>query len=97
MGADLCPPTRKIVLRTLESTLPVCIRRSFGLLQSILATLANLDFEHESDVETIGDSSADEWLKQTVIRKLQERHQQRRAPYIQQLERLQRQLQALAA
>jgi hypothetical protein len=66
-------------------------------LQSLLATLADIDFEHESDVETIGDSSADEWLKQTVIRKLQDRHQQRRAPFIQQLERLQRQLQALAA
>jgi hypothetical protein len=66
-------------------------------LQSLLATLANLDFEHESDVETIGDSSANEWLKQTVIRKLLERHQQRRAPFFQQLERLQRQLQALAA
>ena len=66
-------------------------------LQSLLATLADIDFEHGSDVETIRNSSADEGLKQTAIRRLQERHQQRRTPYIQQLDRLQKQIQALAA
>jgi hypothetical protein len=66
-------------------------------LQSLLATLADIDFEHESDVETIRNSLTDEGLKQTAIRRLQERHQQRRAPYIRQLERLQKRVQALAA
>ncbi len=64
---------------------------------SLLATLARLDFEHESDVETIRNSSADEWLKQSTIRKLQEHHQKRRASYVRKLESLQRQTQALAA
>ena len=67
------------------------------LLQSLLATVADIDFEHESDVETVRNSSADEWLKQTTIRKLQECHRERRMPYVQQLESLQRRLRALAA
>ena len=67
------------------------------LLQSLLATVADIDFEHESDVETVRNSSADEWLKQTTIRKLQECHQERRMPDVQQLESLQRRLRALAA
>ena len=66
-------------------------------LQSVLATLAEIDFEHESDIGTIGDSSADEWLKQTAIRTLQERHRKRRAPYVAQLERLEKRMQALTA
>ncbi len=41
------------------------------LLQLLLATLADIDFEHESDIETVRNSSADEWLKQATIRKLQ--------------------------
>jgi hypothetical protein len=66
-------------------------------LQSLLATLAEIDFEHESDIETIRDSSADEWLKQTAIRTLQERHRKRRAPYVRQLTMLQKQIPAAAA
>ncbi len=65
--------------------------------QSLLAALARLDFEHESDIETIRNSSAEEWLKQSTIRKLQERHQERRVPYVRRLASLQRQIQALAA
>ena len=65
--------------------------------QSLLAALARLDFERESDIETIRNSSADEWLKQSTIRKLQERHQERRVPYVRRLASLQRQTQALAA
>jgi hypothetical protein len=66
-------------------------------LPSLLATLADIDFEHDSDVETVRNSSVDEWLKQTVIRTLEERHRQRRAPYVAQLERSQKRMQALAA
>ncbi|MBL0403784.1 hypothetical protein JKG68_07400 [Microvirga aerilata] len=67
------------------------------LLQLVLATLADIDFEHQSDIETVRNSSADEWLKKATIRTLEERHQQRRVSYIRQLERLQRQAHALAA
>jgi hypothetical protein len=64
-------------------------------LQLLLAALANIDFEHESDIETIRSSSTDESVKQTAIRKLQEHHQERRAPYIRQLTALQKQMQAI--
>ncbi len=67
------------------------------LRQSLVATLAELDFELRSDIETIRNSSVDEWLKQQTIRKLQEHHQKRRTSYIRQLASLQRQIQALAA
>jgi hypothetical protein len=65
-------------------------------LQSLLAALADIDFEHASDIETIRSSSADERVKQTAIRKLQEHHQERRAPYIRQLTALHKQMQAIA-
>jgi hypothetical protein len=66
-------------------------------LQSLLAALATIDCEHESDIETIRNSSVDEWLRQITIRKLQGRHQERRAPYVRQLAVLQKRLQAGAA
>jgi hypothetical protein len=67
------------------------------LLQLLLATLADIDYEHESDIETVRSSSADEWLKQATIRKLQERRHQRRAPYVRKLEGLQKHIQIMAA
>ena len=65
--------------------------------QSLVAALARLDCEHESDIQTIRNSSADEWLKQSTITKLQERHQERRVLYVRQLASLQRQTHPLAA
>ena len=67
------------------------------LLQLLLATLADIDCEHESDIETVRNSAADEWLKQATIRKLQERRQQRRAPYVRKLEGLQKHIRVMAA
>ena len=67
------------------------------LLQLLLATLADIDYEHESDIETVRNSAADEWLKQATIRKLHERLHQRRAPYVRELESLQKQIQVMAA
>lgn len=66
-------------------------------LQPLRATLADIDLEHENDVETVRKSSVDEWLKQTTIRKLQERHRERRKPCVAQIERLQERMQARAA
>ena len=56
------------------------------VLQSVLAALADIDLVHASEVALIKDSDADEWLKQSVIRRLDERHRERRAPYVRQLE-----------
>jgi hypothetical protein len=67
------------------------------MLQALLATLASIDFEHASDVEIVRNSSVDEWLKQTTISKLHERHHVRRTPYVRRLKGLQKQVQAMAA
>jgi hypothetical protein len=56
--------------------------------QSLLAALADLDVEYEGDLETVRKSSADDWLKQIVIRTLQERYQEQQTSYVRQLARL---------
>jgi hypothetical protein len=66
-------------------------------LQSLRATLSDINFEHGSDIETVRKSSVDEWLKQTTIRKLQERHRERRMPWVAQLERVQERMQTWMA
>jgi hypothetical protein len=67
------------------------------LLQSLLAALADIDLAHEGDVGTVRNSSAEEWLKQTVIRRLGEAHRRRRAPYVRQLEVLEARIRGVAA
>ncbi len=49
------------------------------LPQSILAALADIEFVHNSEVAIVQASSADEWLKQSVTRRLDERHREQRA------------------
>jgi hypothetical protein len=66
------------------------------LLQSLLATLADIDFAHESDREVVQNSAADEDLKRKVIEKLQQ-HWEHRAPYLRQITALQGRLQPMAA
>jgi hypothetical protein len=67
------------------------------VLRSLRATLANIDFEYESDIETVRKSSVDELFKQTAIRMLQEHHRERRMPCVVELDRLQMRMQARAA
>ena len=42
-------------------------------LQSLRATLAAIDFDYESDMETVRKSSVDELFQQATIRRLRER------------------------
>jgi hypothetical protein len=67
------------------------------LLQSLLAALADIDLVHESEVAIVRDSDADEWLKRSVIRRLEERHRERRVPVVRQLEAVEERIRALAA
>ncbi len=67
------------------------------LLQSLLATLADIDFAFESDLEVVETSATDEALKRKIIERLREQHRQRRAPYVQQIDALQKGLQSLVA
>jgi tryptophanyl-tRNA synthetase len=59
------------------------------LLQSLLATLADIDFQYEREQDTISTRTTDMNLKRRVLEKLREHHRERREPYIQQLAILQ--------
>ena len=63
------------------------------LLQSLLSTLANMDFEYERERQKIGETTKDANLKKRVLAKLTEQHCERREPYIQQLAILQDRIQ----
>ncbi len=59
------------------------------LLQSLMSTLANMDFEYEREREQICVDPRDGSLKRRVLQKLHERHEERRRPYVDQLTLLQ--------
>lgn len=59
------------------------------LLQSLLGTLADIDFEHERECDTINSRAMDMNLKIRLLEKLRQHHRERREPYIQQLAILQ--------
>jgi hypothetical protein len=59
------------------------------LLQSLLATLANIDLEYERERERLSDRTLDMALKARVLEKLKRQHRERREPYVQQLSVLQ--------
>jgi hypothetical protein len=67
------------------------------LTQSLLRALADIDFEFQKDRETILTSAIDEPLKQGAIATLAKRHQERRAPYLRGIDKLERQIQRKAA
>jgi hypothetical protein len=62
------------------------------LLQSLLSTLADIDFAYECEREKISKSSPDINLRIRVLEKLKAQHQARRTPYLQQLAMLQDQM-----
>lgn len=62
------------------------------LLQSLLSTLADIDFEYEQAKEKVTKGSPDLNLKIRVLEKLKAQHHERRMPYIQQLAVLQERL-----
>ena len=59
------------------------------LLQSLLSTLADIDFEYEQARDKVSKNSPDLNLRIRVLEKLKAQHQERRTPYIQQLAILQ--------
>ena len=59
------------------------------LLQSLLATLADIDFEYERERDNINCRTMDMNLKIRLLEKLKQHHRQRREPYLQQLAILQ--------
>lgn len=67
------------------------------LLQSLLRTLADIDFEFERDLELIANSTIDETLKQKAVSTLRQRHEERRTPYLREIAALQGQIEAMLA
>jgi hypothetical protein len=63
------------------------------LMQSLLRALADIDFEFQKDRETILKSAIEEPLKRRVIATLAKRHHERRDPYLQEIDKLERQVQ----
>jgi hypothetical protein len=66
-------------------------------IQALRATLAEIDFAFESDLEVVKNNAMEEGLKRKVIATLQQRHRERRAPYVHQLAALRERTDALAA
>jgi hypothetical protein len=59
------------------------------LFQTLLATLANLDFDYERERERVSRSTTDPHMSTRLLRRLEERHRERRDPYIRHLAILQ--------
>jgi|EndMetStandDraft_3_1072993.scaffolds.fasta_scaffold135063_2 hypothetical protein len=62
------------------------------LLQSLLATLADIDFDYEREREKLCSNSPNSNIKIRALEKLKARHRERREPYIQQLAVLQQRM-----
>jgi hypothetical protein len=55
------------------------------LLQSWLAALADLVFDFEQERERVSNSTSDPKLREPPVRKLAERHRERRDPFVRNL------------
>ena len=66
-------------------------------LQALLASLADIEFAHDRDVEAVRSSTTDEVLKRTILQKLQKQHEERRTPYVRQIAALQQRSSPMAA
>jgi hypothetical protein len=64
------------------------------LVQALLATLADLDFAHDRELQQIEAGSAAPALKQRLRAELDAEHRERRRPYVQQLEALEARIKA---
>jgi hypothetical protein len=66
------------------------------LLQSLLGTLADIDFEYERERDNVNGRAMDMNLKIRLLEKLKQHHRQRREPYLQQLAVLQERIQQIS-
>jgi hypothetical protein len=67
------------------------------LLQALLATLADIDFDYEQEREKLCSNSPNSNIKIRALEKLKARHRERREPYIHQLAILQQRMMDLRA
>ncbi len=64
-------------------------------MQSVLATLADIDFAHRQEVEKVSSTRLDDVFKSRLIAKLDQLHRERRQPYAQVAVRLQKRMRSL--
>jgi hypothetical protein len=87
--------TREALAMTKEIlSLPVNAPSIEPLMQSLQATLADLDFAHERELAKVKNGSSDPSLKENVRAKLEARHRERRDPYVRQLTALHARIQS---
>jgi hypothetical protein len=53
-----------------------------ALIEDTRRTLKNIDFEYTLEIEKLERNGAEKTLKMAIARKLRERHQERREPYV---------------
>jgi hypothetical protein len=64
-------------------------------MQAMLATLADIDFAHEHELEKVNSSVIDDSFKMKLVTKLDQLHRDRREPYEQERVRLHEQMRSL--
>ena len=64
-------------------------------MQSVLATLADIDFAHRQEVERVSSSRLDDVFKSRLVARLDSVHREQRGPYAKEVVRLQRRMRAL--
>ena len=64
-------------------------------MQSVLATLADIDFAHRQEVEKVSSTGLDDVFKSRLVAKLDQLHRERRHPYAQEAVRLQKRMRSL--
>jgi hypothetical protein len=64
-------------------------------MQSVLSTLADIDFAHRQAVEKVSSTGLDDVFKSRLVAKLDQLHRERRHPYAKEVVRLQKRMRSL--
>ena len=68
--------------------------QAWSVIQSLLATLANIDLEYERETQRVARSATQASVKVHVLERLKQRHRERREPYVQQVALLEQRMRA---
>jgi hypothetical protein len=80
---------------TSERDAPVLPADLEPAMQSVLATLADIDFAHRQEVEKVSSTGLDDVFKSRLVAKLDQLHRDRRDPYAKEVVTLQKRMRAL--
>lgn len=64
-------------------------------MQSVLATLADIDFAYQHELEQVNSSGVDDVFKSRLVAKLEQLHRDRRQPYADELIKLQNRVRSM--